>query len=95
MEGTMSNFWVVLAYGCSVGLALLLLYYANIRAWAWHIASVALAMFIGLIPNPFGWTRPTVDLMTGSLCTFLLIWGLGELAFHSETHHHHHPPHRA
>ena len=93
----MSNFWLVLAYGCSVGLALFLLYYVHVRAWAWHIASVALAMFIGLIPNPFAWTRPTVDLMTGSLFTFLLIWGLGELAFHSEAHHHHHhpPPRRA
>ena len=91
----MSNFWVILAYGCSVGLALLLLYFVNIRAWAWHIASVALALFIGLIPNPFGLTRPTVDLMIGSLFTFLVIWGLGEVAFHSETHHHHHPPHHA
>jgi hypothetical protein len=94
----MGSFWVVLAYGCSVGLALLLLYYANIRAWAWHIASVALALFIGLIPNPFGWTQPTVDLMIGSLFTFLLVWGVGELAFHSEAHHHHrhhHPPRSA
>ncbi len=91
----MSNFWVVLAYGCSVGLALLLLYYVHLRTWSWHIAGIALALFIGLIPNPLGWTRPTVDLATGSLFAFLLVWGVGELAFHSEHHHHHHPPHRA
>lgn len=93
----MSNLWVVLAYGASLGLALLLLYYVHLRAWAVHIASVALALCIGLIPNPFGWTRPSLDLATGALFTFLLVWGVGELAFHSEAHHHHrqHPPHRA
>lgn len=93
----MSNFWVILAYGCSVGLALLLLYYVPVRAWAWHVAGVALALFIGLIPNPLGWTRPAIDLATGSLFVFLLVWGLGEMAFHSERHHHHHHhrPHRA
>jgi hypothetical protein len=91
-----SNIWVVLAYGCSVGLAFLLLYYVHLRAWAWHIASVALALVIGLIPNPFGWTQPALDLTTGVLFVFLLVWGVGELAVHSESrHHHHHPPHRA
>jgi hypothetical protein len=91
----MSYFWVVLAYGCAVGLALFLLYYVNVRAWVWHVGSVVLALIIGLIPNPFGWTHPAVDLVIGSLFTFLLIWGVGELAFHSERHHHHHPPHHA
>ena len=93
----MSSVWVVLGYGLSVALALFLLYYVHLRSWFWHISSVVLALIIGLIPNPFGWTRPAVDLLIGALFVFLVVWGLGEFAFHSETHHHHHHhrPHHA
>ncbi|MCC6859677.1 MAG: hypothetical protein IT158_13995 [Bryobacterales bacterium] len=85
----MHPLWVLLAYGSSAGLALLLVYYFAVR-WYWHLASAGLAFVIGLVPLPLEWRSPQLDLAVGWVFVFLFIWGVAEPLF---TTHHHHPRH--
>jgi hypothetical protein len=85
----MHPFWVVLVYGSSIGLALLLLYCFTVQ-WYWHVASAGLAFVIGLVPFPPEWHSPQMDLAIGWLFLFFFIWGVGEPFF---TGHRHHPRH--
>ena len=77
----MSPAWVVLAYGSSVVLALLLLYFFHPRSWYWHILSAGLAFTLGLIHLPAQWAGPTTDLLIGFLFLLLLVWGLAAPLF--------------
>jgi hypothetical protein len=77
----MAPVWVVLTYGSSVILALLLLYLFHSRSWYWHASSVGLAIVIGLTPVPAGWQAPTTDLLIGSVFLLLLVWGLAAPLF--------------
>jgi hypothetical protein len=77
----MSPLWVVLVYGSSVLLAVLLLYFFHSRSWYWHIVSAALAIALGLIPLPAEWAGPKTDLLVGFLFLLLLVWGLAAPLF--------------
>ena len=77
----MSPLWVVLVYGSSVLLAVLLLYFFHSRSWYWHIGSAALAIALGLIPLPAEWGGPKTDLLVGFLFLLLLVWGLAAPLF--------------
>ena len=77
----MSTLVVFAVYGCSAGLALLLLYLFRRRAWYWHVMSVLLAMVIGLIPGPEAWQSPATDLTVGAIFVFLFLWGICAPAF--------------
>ena len=77
----MSSVWVVVSYGSSVVLALLLLYYFHARTWYWHILSAGVALALGLVPVPAGWQSPRTDLMVGFLFLLLLVWGLAAPLF--------------
>jgi hypothetical protein len=77
----MSPVWVVLAYGSSVLLAMLLLYVFHSRAWYWHLMSAGLAIALGLVPLPAEWAGPQTDLLVGFLFLLLLVWGLAAPLF--------------
>lgn len=77
----MSPVWVVMAFGSSVVLALLLLYFLHSRAWYWHFLSVGLAVALGLAPLPAQWANPKTDLLVGALFLLLLVWGLAAPLF--------------
>ncbi len=78
----MSTTVVFSAYAGSVVLALLLLYLFHAR-WYWHVLSVAVALFIGLIPTPDPLVGKRIyDLIVGCLFAFLITWGLGEIFMH-------------
>ncbi|HZT28532.1 MAG TPA: hypothetical protein VFA33_01520 [Bryobacteraceae bacterium] len=85
----MSTIWVVLSYGISLGLAVLLLYVFHARSWYWHMLSVMCALGLGLMPPPANWQGPTYDLSLGSLFVFLLVWGIGGMLMF-KTHHEKH-----
>jgi len=71
----MSQTWVILAYGCSGVLALLLLYLSGPRRWYWHLLSVLLALVIGLVPLPKSLNTPQGSLWIGVVFVFLFLWG--------------------
>ena len=77
----MSPVWVVLVYGSSVLLAVLLLHFFHSRSWYWHIVSAALAISLGLVPMPAEWVGPRTDLLVGFLFLLLLVWGLAAPLF--------------
>jgi len=77
----MSPVWVVLVYGSSVLLAVLLLHFLHSRSWYWHLASVALAVALGFVPLPLEWAGPRTDLLVGFLFLLLLVWGLAAPLF--------------
>jgi hypothetical protein len=84
---------VFLIFGGAAVLALALLYFFHAN-WYWHVASVSLALVIGLmppdrIPVPAAWGT-TRDLVVGAIFAFLAIWGLGAPLFrrhHQPTQH--------
>lgn len=73
----MSLTWVLLAYGLAFGLALALLYALRSLHWYWHVLSVLIALFVGLMPPFGGWSGQRYDLLIGGLFVFFLIWGVG------------------
>ena len=81
---------VFLIYGSAAVLALTLLYCFHTN-WYWHVLSLVLALAIGLmppdmIPVPAAWGT-TRDIATGSIFTFLVVWGIGAPLFRA----HHRP----
>ncbi len=77
----MSTVWVFAAYGFSVALALVIVYFFHAR-WYWHVLSVLAALAIGFSPPIPGWDGPTRDLVYGFAFLFLLVWGLAEPFLH-------------
>jgi hypothetical protein len=77
----MSAAWVVLTYGASVILALLLLYFFHARSWYWHVLSAGVAVTLGLIPMPARYAGPSSDLFIGFLFLLLLVWGVAAPLF--------------
>jgi hypothetical protein len=73
----MSLIWVSLAYGLAFVLALAALYKLRSLRWYWHAASVALALALGLMPPPAGWSGPRYDLAVGFFFILFLTWGIG------------------
>ena len=84
---------VVVVYGCSVALALLLLHLLGARAWYWHVLSLVLAFVIGLAPVPKTLHTPFNDLLIGSLFLLLLLWGICAPFFGHHHGHHERPRH--
>lgn len=90
----MSGTTVFLTYGFATLLALTLLFFFRARRWYWHVASVLLATFIGVVPPPAGWAGQRYDLAVGFVFFFLCLWGFGGMFFrhrrHGEPHEHSH-----
>jgi hypothetical protein len=82
----MAGIWIVLVYGSSLALALLLLYFFRTH-WYWHALSVLAALAIGSVPTPAEWKSPTFDLLIGSVFVLLLVWGIAAPFFHPHQHH--------
>ena len=72
----MSTTWVMLAYGVSAMLALLLLYFSGAKPWYWHVLAGAVALAIGLVRIPVKWNTPTTGLVIGTVFTFLMVWAV-------------------
>ncbi len=72
----MSTTWVILAFGISGLLALLLLYFSGPKAWYWHVLSAAVALAIGLVRIPVKWNTPTTGLVIGTIFVFLMVWAV-------------------
>jgi hypothetical protein len=70
----MNPLWVLLVYGSSFVLALVLLYFFHAR-WYWHALAVVAALAIGVIRFPPEFRPP--DLVVGFAFFFLLVWGIG------------------
>ncbi len=82
----MSAYWLGLAYGLALGLALILLGKFHARHWYWHVGAVVLAFLIGLTPPPDGWASPKLDLAVGSVFLFLVLWGAAAPFFRAQHH---------
>jgi hypothetical protein len=77
----MSTTWVILAFGISGLLALLLLYFSGPKAWCWHVLAAAAGLAIGLMPRPGAisttqWNSPASSLVIGPAVVFLMVWGV-------------------
>ena len=77
----MSTTWVILAFGISGLLALLLLYFSGPKAWYWHVLAGAAGLGISLIRRPAAisadqWNSPTTSLVVGVVVVFLLVWAV-------------------
>jgi hypothetical protein len=79
----MSSNLVILVYGSAFLAALALLVFFSVRAWYWHVLSIAAAVGLGLMPPPV-WAqgKPEMDLLAGWGFVFLGTWGLGGLLAH-------------
>ena len=77
----MAAIWVLVAYGASVALALLLVYLFHSR-WYWHVLSILAALAVGLTPPLPGLNGPNRDLFYGSVFVFLMVWGCAEPFIH-------------
>ncbi len=72
----MSTTWVILAFGISAVLALLLLYISGPKAWYWHVLAGAVALGVGLVPIPEQYNTPTGTLVVGTVFVFLMVWAV-------------------
>ena len=83
----MDLFWVAAAYGSAFVLAMYLLWHFGTTRWFWHVAAIAAAFTIGMIPltGPFSTAEGTVAV--GWLFLLLFLWGAAAPLF--RTHHHH------
>ena len=79
----MASTWVFVAYGTSVALALLFVYWFHSR-WYWHVLSVLAALGVGLTPPFPGLQGPVRDMLYGS---FLMVWGCAEPFVHRYHRH--------
>jgi uncharacterized membrane protein HdeD (DUF308 family) len=72
----MSPLLVASCYGSAIVLALLALWYFDVKHWWWHVLSVVLALAIGLtrLPEPF--QQPFATLLVGWLFLFFFVWGV-------------------
>ena len=69
------SIWVMVAFGCSALLALILLFFMGPKRWYWHILSVLLSLGIGLTPIPASLNTPQGSMIIGSVFTFFFVWG--------------------
>ncbi len=74
---------VFAAYGASVAVAALLLFFFHARAWYWHLLSVLAAMAVGLVRMPEGLRGPGADLTVGAVFLLLFAWGIGGPVVHA------------
>lgn len=52
-------------------------------AWYWHVAAIAVALVLGLLPTPDPFVGNRVyDLVVGCLVVFAVVWGLAEIFAH-------------
>jgi hypothetical protein len=72
---------VMIAYGCSFLLALILLFFSGPQRWYWHILSLLVAFGVGLTPMPAKLNTPQGSLIVGSVFTFFLVWGVAAPLF--------------
>lgn len=88
----MPIYLVLLAYGLAFVLALLLLYRFEPLHWSLHLASVLVALAIGMWKLPPVLTTPEGTLAVGAVFLFLFTWGAFAPFFHRWHYHGHHHP---
>jgi len=85
----MPTMLAVLVYLAAMGVPVFLLYRFHSQPWYWHLLAVCAAVAMGLVPIPPRFQTAACDLLFGSVCVALLIWGAGGLIVY-RTHHHRH-----
>ena len=75
------SIWVMVAFGCSAVVALILLLFMGPKRWYWHILSLLLSLGIGLTPIPAALNTPRGSMIIGSAFTFFLVWGVAAPLF--------------
>ena len=87
----MSTTLAVLVYSAAFAIPAYLLYYFGSQSWYWHALTIVAAVAMGFIPRTPQWQTPEMDLLSGFVLLFLLVWGIGGLVAYRPHHHHHHP----
>lgn len=88
----MSPFLVALCYGSAALLSLAVLWRFGAFRWYFHLAAIAVALWIGFIPLTGVWSQPHMTLLVGWFFTVLFLWGIGGPLFavmHQRPHHFH------
>ncbi len=83
----MPIYFVLFAYGLALGTALLLLYRFEPLPWQWHLASLMVALGIGMLRLPPVLSTPEGTLAVGMVFVFLFSWG-GLAPFFHRWHYH-------
>jgi len=93
----MSTSIVLLAYLGAFLFAVLCMYLFGQVRWYWHVAAIAAALAMGLMPPVPAWQGPQFDIIAGSLFIILFTWGVGEPVYDSLKlpHFHRHSQHHA
>lgn len=90
---------VFLVYTASFLLAVFLLWRYTAPRWYWHVASVIIALGIGLMPPRGDFSGPIYDMTVGALFIFFFVWGAGivveRIAHHTWFHFRHGSGHHA
>lgn len=68
---------IPITYALSFIAAAVILWRFGGARWYWHIAAVAAALAVGLMPQIEGWQGTAYDIVVGCLFIFLFVWGAG------------------
>ncbi|MBE0657928.1 MAG: hypothetical protein IH602_09575 [Bryobacteraceae bacterium] len=90
----MTTQFVLLAYLGAFLFAVLCMYLFGQARWYWHVAAIAVALGMGLMPPVQGWQGPLFDMTVGSLFIILFTWGVGEPIYDAMKLPHFHDHHK-
>jgi hypothetical protein len=75
------SIWVMVAFGCSALLALVLLLFMGPKRWYWHVLSLTVSLGVGLTPIPASLNTPRGSMIIGSVFTFFFVWAVAAPLF--------------